>query len=56
VRPNDQEPLDPYTGDYYEYAPQGDQFLLWSMGPDGKNGTADDVHFFGGARVTPPER
>lgn len=56
ARPNEHEPLDPYTGDYYEYEPQGDQFLLWSLGADGKNGTADDVHFFGGARVTPPEK
>ncbi|HEY4230582.1 MAG TPA: M48 family metallopeptidase [Thermoanaerobaculia bacterium] len=55
-RPNDPEPLDPYTGDDYLYAPQGNQFLLWSVGPDGANGTADDVHFFGGAKVPAPEK
>jgi hypothetical protein len=45
------EPLDPFTSEYYLYSPSGDQFLLWSAGPDGTNGTADDIHLFGGAKV-----
>jgi Zn-dependent protease with chaperone function len=46
------EPLDPFTNEYYFFEPDGDQFLLWSSGPDATSGTPDDIHFFGGTRVT----
>jgi Zn-dependent protease with chaperone function len=51
TRPDKPEPLDPFTSEYYFYEPSGDQFLLWSAGPDRTNGTLDDIHVFGGARV-----
>jgi Zn-dependent protease with chaperone function len=43
-------PIDPFTNYRYHYEPNGDQFLLWSPGPDGRAGTEDDIHFFGGAQ------
>jgi hypothetical protein len=43
-------PIDPFTNYRYHYEPNGDQFLLWSPGPDGRTGTEDDIHFFGGAQ------
>ncbi|HEY1435658.1 MAG TPA: M48 family metallopeptidase [Thermoanaerobaculia bacterium] len=53
-RPDQPPPIDPFTHQYYLFEPSGDQFLLWSTGPDRVNGTADDIHFFGGAKVPPP--
>jgi Zn-dependent protease with chaperone function len=52
--PDTAGPLDPFTNLYYFYAPSGDQFLLWSAGADRINGTSDDVHYFGGAKVPAP--
>jgi Zn-dependent protease with chaperone function len=44
------EPTDPFTGYWYDYEPNGDQFVVWSNGPDGQVGTFDDIQVFGGAK------
>ena len=37
--------VDPWNRDYkYECKPPYMQYKLWSVGPDGKNGTADDIN------------
>jgi Zn-dependent protease with chaperone function len=43
--PNPPEPFDPFDGDRYGYSQRGDQFLLWSVGPDGESRTADDIRY-----------
>jgi len=35
-------PSDPW-GNPYQYRVSGDEIELWSFGPDGKDGTADDI-------------
>lgn len=39
----DQIPIDPWGHPYRYERPQEDQFRLWSMGPDGVDGSDDDV-------------
>ncbi|MCO6458434.1 MAG: type II secretion system protein GspG [Pirellulaceae bacterium] len=39
----DQIPLDPWGHPYRYERPQEDTFRLWSMGPDGVDGSVDDV-------------
>ena len=36
-------PTDPFDGFDYGYHVDGDTYLLWSSGPDGESGTADDI-------------
>jgi hypothetical protein len=36
-------PLDPFSGAWYDYDWRGDEYRIWSMGPDGENRTADDI-------------
>ena len=36
-------PTDPFDGVTYGYVVDGDTYLLWSSGPDGESGTADDL-------------
>jgi Zn-dependent protease with chaperone function len=39
-----QEPIDPFDGSRYGYEiVENGAFVLWSSGPDGKNGTEDDI-------------
>jgi Zn-dependent protease with chaperone function len=42
-RPNSAEPTDPYDGKSYGYEISGENFILWSAGPDHKSGTDDDI-------------
>jgi general secretion pathway protein G len=35
-------PADPW-GNQYQYSNDGDQFKIWSMGPNGTNGDEDDI-------------
>ncbi len=39
----DDWPLDPFSGAWYDYDWRGDEYRVWSMGPDGENRTADDI-------------
>jgi Zn-dependent protease with chaperone function len=43
LRPNTREPSDPFDGYLYGYSFKGNDFYLWSSGPDGKNDTEDDI-------------
>jgi hypothetical protein len=36
-------PVDPFSDAWYDYDWQGDEYRIWSMGPDGENRTADDI-------------
>ena len=36
-------PNDPWDNPYQYEAQQGDQFRIWSMGPDGASGSEDDI-------------
>ena len=36
-------PRDPFSGAWFDYDQRGDAYRIWSMGPDGKNRTADDI-------------
>lgn len=45
ANPNRTEPFDPFDGDRYGYSQRGDQFLLWSVGPDGESRTGDDITY-----------
>jgi len=38
-----QTPLDPWDNEYQYEALQGDQFRIWSMGPDQASGSEDDI-------------
>lgn len=38
----DQIPLDPWQNDY-QYVNEGDDFRIWSLGPDGADGGNDDI-------------
>ena len=40
---NKQLPNDPWDSPYQYEAQQGDQFRIWSMGPDGASGSEDDI-------------
>ena len=43
-RPGFPEPIDPFDGNAYGYQRMGNnRFLIWSVGPDGKNNTEDDI-------------
>ena len=35
-------PIDPW-GNEYQYVPEGDGFRIWSFGPDGADGSGDDI-------------
>lgn len=41
----DDFPADPFSGLWYEYQTDGQDYVLWSRGPDGVTGTPDDVGF-----------
>ena len=41
--PGASEPRDPFDGSYYGYRTRDDEYQIWSSGPDGEPGTADDV-------------
>ncbi|MBN2301054.1 MAG: type II secretion system major pseudopilin GspG [Lentisphaerae bacterium] len=46
----DSEPVDPWQRDYkYEHpgSRSGSEFDIWSLGPDGQDGTGDDVTGWG---------
>jgi hypothetical protein len=42
------EPTDPVNGCWHSYESSGDQFVVWSSGPEATTGTVDDIHVFGG--------
>jgi Zn-dependent protease with chaperone function len=44
-RKDQPEPIDPFDGRSYGYYLEGESFLLWSSGPDRKNGTEDDIYY-----------
>jgi len=46
---NQEIPSDPW-GNPYQYRLSGDKIDLWSFGPDGKNGTPDDIRLEDAAR------
>jgi hypothetical protein len=43
AHPHDDDPIDPYSGYWYDYQSKGDEYRVWSTGPDGATNTADDV-------------
>jgi Zn-dependent protease with chaperone function len=43
AHPGDAEPLDSFSGYWYDYECHGDAYRIWSTGPDGENHTADDI-------------
>src|SRR5438445_2160681 len=43
AHPNDEGPVDPFSGYWYDYECHGDAYRVWSTGPDGKNHTKDDI-------------
>jgi Zn-dependent protease with chaperone function len=43
AHPGEKHPIDPFSGYWYDYDWHGDAYRIWSMGPDGKNHTADDI-------------
>lgn len=50
----DDGPLDPFSGAWYDYDQRGDAYRVWSMGPDGRNRTADDIVFDSRNRTPAP--
>jgi Zn-dependent protease with chaperone function len=44
-KPGARVPHDPFDGYWYGYGTDGRRFWLWSVGPDMKSDTADDVDF-----------
>jgi Zn-dependent protease with chaperone function len=44
-RPNLPEPIDPFDKNPYGYYVNGEEFIIWSVGPDGVEGTEDDMFF-----------
>ena len=40
---NEDLPLDPFSGAWYDYDQHDDAYRVWSMGPDGRNRTTDDI-------------
>jgi Zn-dependent protease with chaperone function len=45
AHPGGQEPLDPFDGSRYAYEQRGNQFKLWSVGPDEEWRTGDDLSY-----------
>jgi hypothetical protein len=45
ARPAEPLPLDPYDGEMIGYALLGEDYVLFSSGPDGVGGTEDDIPF-----------
>ena len=43
ARPGQSQPVDPFSGYWYDYDQRGDAYRLWSLGPDAINRTADDI-------------
>ena len=43
VHGKDSEPMDPFSGYWYDYDQRGGAYRLWSTGPDGENRTTDDI-------------
>jgi hypothetical protein len=43
AHPNEKEPMDPFLKSKFLYQNYGDDFDLWSKGPDGVEDTADDL-------------
>ncbi len=43
ARPASAEPLDPFSGYWYDYDQRGEAYRLWSAGPDGRSRTQDDI-------------
>jgi Zn-dependent protease with chaperone function len=41
--PDQPDPRDPYDGQRFGYQLRGNEYVLWSVGPDKQSGTADDV-------------
>jgi len=41
--PGEPFPRDPYDGHWYGYEVRDNQAIVWSSGPDGRNGTSDDI-------------
>ncbi|HEX4825346.1 MAG TPA: M48 family metallopeptidase [Candidatus Polarisedimenticolaceae bacterium] len=44
-KPNARVPHDPFDGHWYGYGTDGRRFWLWSVGPDMKSNTKDDIEF-----------
>jgi Zn-dependent protease with chaperone function len=45
AHPGEVEPLDPFDGSRYAYEQRGNQFKLWSVGPDEEWRTGDDLSY-----------
>jgi hypothetical protein len=45
MHPGEKDPVDPFSGYWYEYDWHGDAYRIWSVGRDGKNRTLDDMVF-----------
>jgi hypothetical protein len=45
IYPTEKEPVDPFSGYWYEYDWHDDAYRIWSVGRDGKNRTLDDMIF-----------
>jgi Zn-dependent protease with chaperone function len=43
AHPDDESPVDPFSGYWYDYECRGDAYRIWSTGPDGENHTKDDI-------------
>ena len=43
--PLGEPPLDPFDGTQYGYDRRGDEFFIWSVGPDLESWTPDDLTF-----------
>ncbi len=44
-KPGARVPHDPFDGNWYGYGNDGQRFWLWSVGPDMKSNTKDDIDF-----------
>jgi hypothetical protein len=44
-KPGARVPHDPFDGNWYGYGNDGQRFWLWSVGPDMKSNTNDDIDF-----------
>lgn len=47
ARPDEPLPMDPFDGFEYGYTRDGTSYWIWSSGPDGESGTADDIAYEG---------
>jgi Zn-dependent protease with chaperone function len=43
VHPKEIGPIDPFSGYWYDYDWHGTDYRIWSLGPDAKNRTSDDI-------------